>query len=65
MIEAGDRVGAVPGFIMVHHGKVGNTNTSSAPNGALTGACRPGLAENSPLDCFPCAAALLEGKAGH
>ena len=30
----------------------------------LTGACRPGLAENSPPDCFPGAAALLKGKAG-
>ena len=33
------------------------------PFGALTGACRPGLAENSTLDCFPGAAALLKGKA--
>ena len=31
--------------------------------GPLTGAYRPGLAENSPLDCFPGAAALLKGKA--
>ena len=30
----------------------------------LTGACRPGLAENSPPDCFPGAAALLKEKAG-
>ena len=29
----------------------------------LTGACRPGLAENSPPDCFPGAAALLKEKA--
>ena len=30
----------------------------------LTGACRPGLAENSPPDCFPGAVALLKEKAG-
>jgi len=32
------------------------------PCGPLTGACRPGLAKNSPLDCFSDAAALLKGK---